>query len=347
MLTFFCIIELSACSLMPDYLLSQQQKPDLPEQLFELSPQLDTLDSTEFLAISPQMQSFVDNLQLEGLNAEAKVNKIYNSLFYNKGYLIDYEMFTTQTAAQTFEQKRGNCVSLTAMMVALGRAAGLNSQFQEAHSKPIWHSQNGVLTKLTHVNTVMYKKHDLSIVVDFNDKTYFNKNSGIALDDKQAQSVYLNNLGSEALIQNKLALAYRYYLQAIRLTPNESEMWNNMGALLNRLEKYELAETVLEYAISLDAKNYGVLINLQNLYGKTNRPEQQTQIQNIIHQLYADNPHYLKSLAERALIQGNIEAAIIYIKKANELKPNLIDPNSIYLQADNEMVHYQLSQAKF
>jgi len=332
---------------MPDYLLSTNEPPSLPEQIIGLESTPSPVSSEHFLTVSPKMQAFVDSLNLQDMSAEAKVNRIYKTLFYHKGYIIDYEMFTTLTAAETFEQKRGNCVSLTAMMVALGRAAGLNSQFRDAHSKPLWQSQNGVLTKLSHVNTLMHKRHQTKIIVDFNNKYYFDKNSGTELTDNQAQSIYFNNLGSEALIKNDLSSAYYYYRRAIVLAPQTSEMWNNMGALLNRLAQYELSESVLEYAASLDNRNYGVLINLQNLYGKTGRPEAQRRIQALIHTLYAENPHYMKSLAERALMAGDISAAMSYIEKANKLRPNLIDPNSIYLTVDKQLIHYQLAENKF
>lgn len=341
------VMLIPACSLMPEHLITRQRKPNLPITIAQLNLPDSPVNEAHFLTVTPQMQAFVDSLNLTMLSPDKKVTKIYNTLFYQKNYIIDYDMFTTLNAGDTFAKKRGNCLSLTAMMVALGRAAGLKSQFRESSAKPAWYSHNGLLAKLSHINTLMHKTRRVSVIVDFNEKSYDSKNIGVILNDQLAKAMYLNNVASEALIKNELDLAYYYYRQAILLAPNQSDIWNNMGALLNRIEQYELSESILKYAIKLDPKNYSVLINLQNLYHNTQQFELKRSVKKSIHTLYADNPHYIKSLAERALIEGDMQNAIRYIKRANQLSPNLIDPSSIYVSNDTEQLHYQLSPQKF
>lgn len=349
LIVFFSLLItlLPACSLMPTHLITQQQKPKLPITVSPLKLPESTINEDTFLTLTPQMQAFIDSLNLDRLSPDKKVSKIYNTLFYQNNYIIDYDMFTTLNAGDTFAKKRGNCLSLTAMMVALGRAAGLKSQFRESTTKPVWYSQNGLLAKLSHINTLMHKTNRLSVIVDFNEKSYDEKNTGIILNDQIAQAMYLNNLASEALIKNNLNIAYHYYRKALLLAPNQSDIWNNMGALLNRIKQYKLSESILKYAVKLDPKNYSVLINLQNLYHNTQQFELVSSIKKSIDTLYADNPQYIKSLAERALIAGDIQKALAYIKRANQISPNLIDPTSIYVSSQSKQYHYQLLPEKF
>ncbi|KMT65170.1 transglutaminase-like domain-containing protein [Catenovulum maritimum] len=342
---FFSFI-LSACVSLPEYLTVDVEKPKLTETLMveEIAEQE---SKTDFLRISPEMKSFIASLNLKRLSDTEKINKIYDSLFNDHGYKIDYQMFGTLSAAEAFKQKRGNCLALTAMMVVLGREAGLKAKFQIANTRPVWHSENGIFTKMNHVNTVMYRGKTMSVVVDFYDKFYYQKNQGKVISDDQAIALYYNNLGSEAFLRRDIETAYYWYYKSVNMDSETAYLWTNLGVALTNAEHFELAEQAYLYALKLDRREYGVLLNLRSLYSTTQRPEHAAELTELIDTFFGDNAHYMKSLAERALMEGDLELAIKYINKANKAEPNLIDPSSIYVQKGDNLLHYNLAQHKF
>ncbi|WP_143869687.1 hypothetical protein [Catenovulum sediminis] len=192
----------------------------------------------------------------------------------------------------------------------------------------------------------MYRDKNLSIVVDFYDKSLYNKNHGELLSDDVAEAFYYNNLASEALIKENYRQAYHYYYKALDIAPNLSFVWSNLGALLSRNNLYPLAEQSYLYAIELDPSKKNVLLNLRGLYIKTNRPQLARSLDKTIDRLYGDNPHYLKSIAEKALLAGDIATAVEYIHKANAILPGLIDPQKITLTKGDKKIEYEITQNK-
>ncbi|MER2491104.1 transglutaminase domain-containing protein [Catenovulum sediminis] len=350
-LFLFCVIVsstllLNACSNTARLNELAALKPSIPPDITELPGQLTLTEKYQFLEVTPAMERFISSLKLRSKSKQEQIDTLYRVMFYQKGYIIDYEMFETASAGETFEMKRGNCMSLTALMVALGRELGMNARFQEAKSKPVWHSENGVFTQLSHVNTRMYRDKNLSIVVDFYDKSLYNKNHGELLSDDVAEAFYYNNLASEALIKENYRQAYHYYYKALDIAPNLSFVWSNLGALLSRNNLYPLAEQSYLYAIELDPSKKNVLLNLRGLYIKTNRPQLARSLDKTIDRLYGDNPHYLKSIAEKALLVGDIATAVEYIHKANAILPGLIDPQKITLTKGDKKIEYEITQNK-
>ncbi|WP_143869683.1 transglutaminase domain-containing protein [Catenovulum sediminis] len=145
-LFLFCVIVsstllLNACSNTARLNELAALKPSIPPDITELPGQLTLTEKYQFLEVTPAMKRFISSLKLRSKSKQEQIDTLYRVMFYQKGYIIDYEMFETASAGETFEMKRGNCMSLTALMVALGRELGMNARFQEAKSKPVWHSE--------------------------------------------------------------------------------------------------------------------------------------------------------------------------------------------------------------
>ena len=68
---------------------------------------------------------------------------------------FDYEPSLTLTAADTFNHRTGNCLSFTAMFIAMAREAGLKAWFQEVKLPPEWSSVNDTFLVSMHVNAVV------------------------------------------------------------------------------------------------------------------------------------------------------------------------------------------------
>ncbi|EWH10756.1 hypothetical protein DS2_06886 [Catenovulum agarivorans DS-2] len=344
----FSFALLFGCQHLPEYLRLSVDQPTIPQPNNYFSHFIPPDEKYEFLEVTPEMEDFLAQLDLEDMQESEKIITIYDAIFKSEGFKIDYDMFTTASAAETFETKVGNCISLTAMFVALGRHVGLNARFQEANTAPIWHSENGIFTELHHINTLMYRNRAISVVIDLYDKYTYRPREGRIISDEESFAFYYNNKAAEAMMEHDNAAAYYYYQKALSFTPDTAYMWSNFGTLFTRLKDYERAEQIFRYALNLNPREYNALLNLRSLYYQTERYELAENLNSIIDTEYGDNPHYLKSVAERALMSGDIEKAIVYIKRVEQIKPGLIDPNSIMLTNNqNQRIEYQLDISKY
>ena len=343
-----CLLALSGCQHLPDYLKSSVEQPVLPEPTVYFSEFKAPVEPYDFLQVTAEMQQFLAELNLDGMQESDKIVTIYDAIFKNKGFKIDYEMFTTASAGETFASKTGNCVSLTAMFVALGRHVGLKAKFQEANTAPIWHSENGIFTELHHINTLMYRNRNISVVIDLYDKYSYRPRDGKIISDEQSYAFYYNNKAAEAMMAYDNASAYYYYQKALTYAPDVAYIWSNFGTLFTRIKQHDLAEQVFRYALNLNPREYNALLNLRSLYYQTDRYELADNLNNIIDAEYGDNPHYLKSVAERALMVGDMQKAVEYINRVEEIRPGLIDPNSIILTNNqNQQIEYQIDVSKY
>ncbi|WP_440905247.1 tetratricopeptide repeat protein [Catenovulum sp. SX2] len=343
-----CLIFLVGCQHLPDYLKLTVQQPNIPQPQAYFADFKAPIEKYDFLEVTPEMQQFLHDLQLDDMQESDKIITIYDAIFKNKGFNIDYDMFTTASAGETFASKTGNCVSLTAMFVALGRHVGLKAKFQEANTAPIWHSENGIFTELHHINTLMYRNRNISVIIDLYDRYAYRPRDGRVISDAESYAFYYNNKAAEAMMAHDNANAYYYYQKALSYTPELAYMWSNFGTLFTRIKEYELAEQVYRYALNLNPREYNALLNLRSLYYQTDRFELAENLNNIIDAEYGDNPHYLKSVAERALMSGDMEKAVDYIKRVEQIKPGLIDPNSIILTNNqNQRIEYQIDISKY
>ncbi|RPH98659.1 MAG: transglutaminase domain-containing protein, partial [Lysobacterales bacterium] len=66
----------------------------------------------------------------------------------------------TRTAAETFRDQRGNCLSFTNMFVAMARHVGLDASYQEVEVPAEWSLSGQAFLLSQHVNVFLQLSHD-------------------------------------------------------------------------------------------------------------------------------------------------------------------------------------------
>jgi transglutaminase-like putative cysteine protease len=91
----------------------------------------------EVLAVSAEMQAFLNAHVARGVDRVARVRQLAGAIVDESRFGLKYDE-TTRTAAETFRTRRGNCLSFSNMFVALARSVGLTVDFQEVDVPPDW-----------------------------------------------------------------------------------------------------------------------------------------------------------------------------------------------------------------
>ena len=88
----------------------------------------------------------------------ARRARLIESLYRNGHLKLEYESTLTRNAAEAFEARAGNCLSLVIMTAAFARELGLQVRYQSAYLEEIWSRKGSLLLKSGHVNITLGRR---------------------------------------------------------------------------------------------------------------------------------------------------------------------------------------------
>ena len=89
------------------------------------------------LQVSEEMKQFLDSKISRSGDSMVRLQDLVQQVFRENALGFSYEPHT-RTAAETFRQRGGNCVSFTFLFIAMARYLGLDARFREVEIIPIW-----------------------------------------------------------------------------------------------------------------------------------------------------------------------------------------------------------------
>jgi capsular polysaccharide biosynthesis protein/Tfp pilus assembly protein PilF len=129
-------------------------------------------------------------------------------------------------------------------------------------------------------------------------------------------------LGNEMLKQGREEEAIASYIQALKLDPNLSDAYHNLGEVYRRQEKWFLAISSYSLAIKINPKGLGSHLYLGKVFANLERWEE---VINSYQQELKLNPSSAAicyEIAEVLVKQGKLDSARDYFKKAIEINSN-------------------------
>jgi tetratricopeptide (TPR) repeat protein len=244
---------------------------------------------------------------------------------------FDYEPDLTQTAAQTFESQRGNCLSFSSMLVAMARDRRLKAWYQEVEIPPQWSNRQNTLLLTRHINVVVEGKQG-QWVVDISGERAAVSRKVKRISDDAALAQYYNNLGADALVRNDLALAYAYISKALRTDPGLAYLWSNLAVVFNRNGQQDDAVATYLLTLRLEPGNTAAVNNLYLIYESAGKHEEAQKMLSKVERHRRRNPYYLYHLSELAFNEG-------HYKESREMLDEAIEMNT-----EEYRFHYGLAR---
>lgn len=273
----------------------------------------------DVMALSDEMKAFLDE-HVSMDNPLHRFQKLVYVVFNDEFLNLTYDNSRTKTAAETFQDRNGNCLSFTNMFVAMARYVDLESRFQEVNIVPTWDRNGRVVMLNRHINAVV-QIFGRKYVVDFNPNAERINAKTWVVADSRALAQYYNNVGAEYFSHGATDKARAYFMKAVQTDPQVPFIWSNLGVSYSLSKMEAEAEYAYLKALDLNGDEYTAMHNLAKLYSRTERFSDAARYERRVQAYRERNPYYHFNQGEEAYTVGNYDEALKHYRRALRRKP--------------------------
>ena len=290
------------------------------EMVLESSPLDDReagldVSRVDMLDLSPEMIAFLEEEVDMVPEKRGLLTRLGWAVIKSGKFELSYDE-STQTAIETFESRKGNCLSFTNMFIAMARYLGINAYFQEVDLPPVWSLAGQSYIFNQHVNVYARLDQGFDQVIDFNQFEIDLEHDTRLITDDRARAHYHNNIGVEQMLAGDATLAYLNLKESLVRDKTYAPAWINMGILHRRQGLYRWAEAAYLQALELEPGNLMALSNLTSLYRAQGMTDLSEQYKEKVQRHRMQNPYYRFHKANAAFSQGDYDTAIKDLKYA-------------------------------
>ena len=279
-----------------------------------------TVEDPGIFDVDDDMRAFIAEHVDASRASRERTRSLLNGMVNTGLMSLDYNDAATKTARQTFHDRVGNCISFTALFVALAREANLDVAFQTVEVPPIWYTDSDLVILNNHVNALVKHNFGVRFVVDFNVTELKGDYETREVSDEYALALYYNNVAMDALRAANAEQSFRLLKKSIETYPRIAATWANLGVIYSRAGRDEYAIVAHRKALDLDKNHRPSMVNLAALYEGKGDLESAEVYRRQIRRYQDQNPYYHYSHALAAYNNGDLEGASERLARAMRLK---------------------------
>ena len=245
-----------------------------PERLFGdhlFGAPSERISAADVFALSPEMKHFLSTEIAVELRSKGAQRGLVDALTGMSRLRLEYDSAITRNAAQTFDARSGNCLSLVIMSAAFAKELGLPVTYQRVSVEEGWSRTGNLLFFNGHVNLNLGKRESGARIVY--DDSYLMTIDFLPPEDTRLQrtraigeetivAMYMNNRAAESLARGRLDDAYWWARESVLHDPKFLSSHNTLGVIYRRHGNLQEAEQVLRYVLEREADNVDIMSNL-------------------------------------------------------------------------------------
>ena len=308
------------CAVSPDSGPKLGHREVSPAMLLSASPLASgappaDLAGFDMLQVSPEMAAFLDEHIGDAGNRYARMRRLVFAIMGGDEFELVYDE-STRTAEQTFQDRRGNCLSFTNLFVAMARHLDIHASYQEVEVPPDWSLAGESLLFSQHVNAHVDLGAGEVRIVDFNLVDFNVAYDRRIISDQRARAHYFSNIGVDHMLAGETATAYWNFRQALMEDASFGPAWINLGILHRREGWPAWAEAAYLQGLVVDDFNPVAMSNLASLYEEEGMEERAAYYRERVELHRMRNPYFRYYLAQAAVVEGDYRGAVDHLKFA-------------------------------
>jgi Tfp pilus assembly protein PilF len=305
-------------------------------------------DAEEALRLAPAMQDYVERSLRPAARRQGAVSALTDALTRQGGIHVVYDASTTRTAAETFEARSGNCLSLVLLSAALAQELGLAVEYREVLTDTQWSRLADMHVGNTHVNLALGPRVPLAsalhasnrqTVIDFLPSELVRDLPSRRLDRHRVLAMFLNNRAAEWLVQGDLATAHAWSLAALDEDPAYAASYNTLGVVFQRHGRADLAERAWRQGLALAPEHAALLANLAATLRAQGRTTEAQAFDAALGRVEGTAPFMYLARGQAALRAGDPAAARGWLLKELARDPDYHEIHFALAQAELQLGH--------
>ncbi|WEF31318.1 tetratricopeptide repeat protein [Pseudoduganella chitinolytica] len=304
---------LTACASPPRV---QAPPPALfADALFQPAVALPT--EAQIFALTPAMRAYTQAVSRDRRGKEIR-RALFDALYRRDQLQLEYDSALTRTAAEAFEARQGNCLSLVIMTAALAEELDIPVVLQSVPTEDSWSRSGEIYFNSGHVNLKLGRIQretpggydaDAYTVIDFLPPPEGRQREGIPIGRHTVVAMFMNNRAAEALARGRLVEAYWWARGAVQADPNLLYVYNTLAVVYRRHGNLPQAEHTLRYALGRDPRNAMALSNLAQVVENQGRGDEAAVLKAQLARLQPEQPFRYFNQGREAMQAGDYRRA--------------------------------------
>lgn len=300
-----------------------------------VAPTAQVIEAGQVFAMSPAMVAYANSELAQTTRAREPRRELIEAL-YSRGKLrLTYDAGATRSAAEAFDDRAGNCLSLVIMTAAFARHMGLPVTFQSVLSEDAYSRIGDLYLVSGHVNLVLtqatrpaaaasyFGDHGAgALTVDFLPAVDLRGQRARRIEESTIVAMFMNNRAAEALSEGRASDAYWWAREALRQDPGFLPGVNTLAVVYSRLGLLLQAETALRHVLVQEPLNTSALSNLVRLLDKSGRLDESRVVAERLARVQPVPPFHYYDRARLALAAGDAVGARRLLSQELRLQPH-------------------------
>ncbi|MGZ9075771.1 MAG: tetratricopeptide repeat protein [Burkholderiaceae bacterium] len=270
------------CALLAACASPSQQRVPPPDFLFKdeiFAAPSERIAAADVFALSDQMKVYLRTEIASQLRQAGSPQGLINALYERDQLKLQYDASMTRNAAQAFDARAGNCLSLVVMTAAFAKQLGLPVTYQSAYLEETWGRSGDLLVRSGHVNLTLDRKladrntiaASSAMTIDFLPAESLRGLRSRVIAEETIVAMYMNNKAVEALVEGRLDDAYAWAREAILQSPEYLGAHNTLGVLYMRRGDLAQSAKVFNYLLEREPANARAISNLAQVFTRQGR----------------------------------------------------------------------------
>jgi Flp pilus assembly protein TadD len=246
------------------------------------APPTQPLAAADVFALSDAMRTYISHGLARQTRSKGLRDGFLDALYDSRQLKLRYDSTLTRTAAQTFDERAGNCLSLVIMTAAFAKALDLPVRYQEVVTDESWSRVADFYFLSGHVNLSLSPPRSFgnsastaqSLTVDFLPAADTRGLRTREIDEATVVAMYFNNRAAEALAEGRLDDAFWRAREAIVQSPTFYAAYNTLGVVYQRHGDLAIAERMFALVREREPSNVSVASNLAGVWDSQGRSDE-------------------------------------------------------------------------
>lgn len=322
LLSIVAAAALAGCSLNP--VVPAAHELPWQDQRFAYDASLVDVSSADVFRLHPQLAAMLSDPAVLRLDPYARSQRLLTLIFGPNRDQFAYESGHSTGAPETWQRRRGDCISLTILAYAAARALRLDAHVQEVRAPAVYVRQGDIEYVNHHVNLRIGIPPRMAVdapsylVVDF-DPISPAAMPGMRLTDDEVVARLYSNIATEALVRGDTRRAYAYLKAALAKDAAHAPSYTNMALLYRSKGLQGDAEHLLRHGVALGTQPQTAMRALQALLADEGRHDEAQAVMERLRAREDAEPAYWVTRGARALAEGRPEDAVRALETAQAM----------------------------